>query len=51
LQRGNDIKNIKAFPKGFRMVSGDMTKRSKNYTENAGGQAELRCAYSLHPGE
>ncbi|KAH7098330.1 hypothetical protein BKA62DRAFT_811338 [Auriculariales sp. MPI-PUGE-AT-0066] len=42
LQRGNDIKNMKAFPKGFRMISGDMTRRNKTYTENAGGEAELR---------
>ncbi|KAG8968051.1 hypothetical protein FRC05_001684 [Tulasnella sp. 425] len=32
---------LKAFPPGFRMLSGDATKRSKLYTEGLGTQAEL----------
>jgi len=41
LQRGDGIANIQAFPAGFRMISGDATKRNKTYVEGQGSQAEL----------
>jgi len=43
LKRGANVTNIKAFPKGFRMVTGDARKRSKQYTEGLGTQQEIRC--------
>ncbi|EGN96084.1 hypothetical protein SERLA73DRAFT_59220 [Serpula lacrymans var. lacrymans S7.3] len=44
--RGNgDVSNggpgLKAFPPGFRMISGDPTLRTKKYPEGQGSQAEL----------
>lgn len=37
----NGGKGLKAFPAGFRMITGDPKKRSKLYTEGLGTQAEL----------
>ncbi|KAG9021141.1 hypothetical protein FS837_007537, partial [Tulasnella sp. UAMH 9824] len=37
----NGGKGLKAFPAGFRMISGDPRKRSKKYTEGEGSQGEL----------
>ncbi|KAG8924241.1 hypothetical protein FRC01_011740 [Tulasnella sp. 417] len=37
----NGGKGLKAFPAGFRMISGDPRKRSKKYAEGLGTQAEL----------
>jgi len=44
--RGNgDVANggsgLKAFPPGFKMISGSPTRRSRKYTPNSGGQGEL----------
>ncbi|KAH7107474.1 hypothetical protein BKA62DRAFT_683507 [Auriculariales sp. MPI-PUGE-AT-0066] len=41
-QRGDDKANIKAFPAGFRMLTGNPAKRSKHYEEDEGSQAELQ---------
>ncbi|KAG8924243.1 hypothetical protein FRC01_011742 [Tulasnella sp. 417] len=37
----NGGKGLKAFPPGFRMITGDPKKRSKVYQEGLGTQAEL----------
>ncbi|KAF4566439.1 hypothetical protein EYR36_011865 [Pleurotus pulmonarius] len=37
----NGGSGLKAFPPGFKMISGDPTRRAKKYTEGLGTQAEL----------
>ncbi|KDQ20403.1 hypothetical protein BOTBODRAFT_306441 [Botryobasidium botryosum FD-172 SS1] len=38
----NGGKGLKAFPKGFRMISGNPQARSRKYPKNEGSQGELR---------
>lgn len=38
---GNGGTGLKAFPAGFRMLSGNAANRAKHYTEGQGSQAEL----------